>query len=120
MKKSEAMRKASVIYGVDFQSSNTHFSKINKSLPVWWLEVSLKKVNSTKIQNLFFLLEDGDSIHLLNIPTKFLRKNKSGFYTRKDNDKDHICFRIDVKSYRELMGTKRQMMKEFMVLPPSA
>lgn len=115
MKKSEAMQRARSIYNIDFRSRNTHFSKINKALPVWWLEVSLDKVDDNRLKQIYFLLEDGMNIHLLDIPTEYLRENKSGFYIR--NDKNHMCFKIEVSSYQELMGSRRESMKRFRVSP---
>ncbi|CDT88414.1 conserved hypothetical protein [Vibrio coralliirubri] len=113
MKKSEAMQRARSIYGIDFQNRNTHFSKINKALPVWWLEVSLDKIDDNRVKQIYFLLEDGVNLHLLDIPTDYLRQHKSGFYIQ--HDKNHMCFKIDISSYQELMGSKRELMKRFKV-----
>jgi len=39
MKKSQALAIASADHKIDLDKANTHFSRVNKTKPVWWIEV---------------------------------------------------------------------------------
>jgi hypothetical protein len=59
-------------------SSNTRFANINKTVPVWWLEVPLKMVAEPDAEEFVHLLlydRYSQKLHHLRVPTSYLREN---------------------------------------------
>lgn len=115
MKKSQAIQIARDQFGVFATNQNAHFSKVNAAKDVWWIEVSMSKIASIKVPRIYFLLQRGSSISLLDIPTDFLRNNVSSFRIRAD--KNCMCFEIDIVTYKNVIGPKRVDMSKFLVTP---
>ena len=68
---------------------NTHFSNINKTVPVWWLEIPLRKVG--KQLHIILRQEDGGLIWLRCPPGTL-----GGNTFRRRSDKDVVCLEIDI------------------------
>lgn len=70
MKKSEAIEIARATHEVELNRANTHFSNVNKSKSVWWIEVPLRKLDDHETINL--VVEKSGKVTLLQVPTKAL------------------------------------------------
>ncbi|BAC94587.1 hypothetical protein [Vibrio vulnificus YJ016] len=117
MEKSEALNIARSKFGLNATNRNSHFSKVNAGKDVWWIEVSIEKITDLNCPNLYFLLQKGSSIDVLDIPTEFLRESADGFRTRTDKKKNCMCFEIDIVSYKDVVGPKKLDLRRFLVSP---
>lgn len=113
MKKSEAIKIANSLYGIDCDQTNSHFSKVNATKPVWWIEVSLKKIQQLKVPFLYFLLQKNTTVRVLKIPILFLRASINDFRIR--NDKHVMCFEINISTYQDVIGPNKIDLKRFLL-----
>jgi hypothetical protein len=69
-------------------NTNTHFSNINSSKEVWWLDIPLEKIRTGKIDPLHLLLYDDRSreLHHLEVPIAYFRRNMKALVIRPDKD----------------------------------
>ena len=78
MNKKESLELARKKYGIDFETTNTHFSKENSAKPVWWFEIPLSRIRNDKIQSINLIVDDSGEAVLLKVPTKYFKKNMAG------------------------------------------
>ena len=111
MKKSEAIEIARAMHDVVLDKANTHFSNVNKSKSVWWIEVPLQKLNDHQTINL--VVEKAGDVTLLQVPTEFLKTNIDGFKTREA--KQMICLELDIDTFENRVGSGKHNFKSFVV-----
>lgn len=78
-------------------NSNTIFSNINKTNPVWWMDIPQEKFKNS----LNILLIENDEVIWIFIPSKTCYPPSDFFYIRNDNEKVQI--NIDSNNYNYLM-----------------
>ncbi|MGA7260489.1 MAG: hypothetical protein WA709_01550 [Stellaceae bacterium] len=76
------------------QGHNTHFSNINTSKDVWWLDIPKRKIEQPSTDALHLLLCDDrlgeQRFYHLQVPISYLQKNIRDFRIRDDTDKIHL------------------------------
>ena len=67
-------------------NSSTHFANVNASKSVWWFDIPIEKFTSGRYETLDLLLVSGDAktLHHLQVPTAYVRDNRSMFHVRED------------------------------------
>lgn len=77
--------------------ANTHFSNINVSKAVWWLDLPLSKITAAGQGAIDLLLYDGrsDELHHLKVPTEYLRENLGELSVRADKGCIHLELKTD-------------------------
>ena len=79
------------------QGHNTHFSNINTSKDVWWLDIPKRKIEQPSTDALHLLLCDDrlgeQRFYHLQVPISYLQKNIRDFRIRDDTDKIHLELR---------------------------
>lgn len=110
MKKSEAMDIVRSTYQIELENANTHFSKVNKSKPVFWFENPVKKIHEHQFINL--LTEDEGDVSLLEVPCKFMRDNFDGFRIREE--KQVVCLELDISTYQNVIGSGQAHFRKFL------
>ena len=60
------------------------FSNINEAKAVWWLDISLKKVDGGYEFLIFALCNEKQQLEVIKVPTAFLRKHLSILNVRED------------------------------------
>ena len=79
-----------------------HFSNINEATPVWWLDIPTWEIESEKLELITFVLHDPDGrrLHVLEIPTAFLRENIKSlcFWPKKTGDFYSFVLSTDPKN----------------------
>jgi hypothetical protein len=95
------------------QSSNTRFANINKTVPVWWLEVPFKMVaepNAEEFVHLLLYDRDSRKLHHLRVPTSYLRENlkkPEPSKLRERSDKESIALWLSsTDDYRLFQDTQ--------------
>ena len=78
MKKSEAIEKLELNSKPQKQ---IHFSNINSSVNVWWLDIPKAKFNN----KVYIILNDKNELHLLEIAS-LGQEEKKNFFVRKSNN----------------------------------
>lgn len=76
-------------------NSNTIFSNINKTNPVWWMDIPQDKFKNS----LNILLIENDEVIWVFIPSKTCYPPSDFFYIRNDNGKAQINIDSDDKNY---------------------
>lgn len=100
--KKEIIDYINAIKGAYLNSSNTSYSKINKSKAVWWFNVRTDKFNS----DVHLLLNTENKVIWLTLPKGFVSNLSSTFKIREDKDAvdleisadKHFRYICDVKS----------------------
>ena len=87
--------------GAYLNSSNTSFSKINKSKAVWWFNVRTDKFNS----DVHLLLNDENKVIWITLPNGFVSNLRSTFKIRDDKDAVDLEISSD-KHFRYLHDVK--------------
>lgn len=74
--------------GNSLHNSTTHFANINSSKPVWWFDISVKKITSGKVNTIDILVfhNKANSLHYLRVPTTYIIENFDKFYVREDKN----------------------------------
>jgi hypothetical protein len=85
---------------------SAHFSNVNTAKPVWWLDIPAVKITSGKINLLTFVLYDQKEnvLHILEIPTDFLRNNIDHLYPRPD--KEMFSFQLSAERANKFESVK--------------
>jgi hypothetical protein len=67
---------------------SAHFSNVNTSKEVWWLDVPVSKVTSGVYQTITLVLHDPQKkeLHVLEVPAAFLKTNLAKLAIREDKD----------------------------------
>ena len=81
-------------------NQNTHFSNINASKNVWWLDIPLEKINSDRESSINILLYEYNSasLFLLVVPKTYFREHISSFVCR--NEKKVISLELSADTFR--------------------
>ena len=111
MKKSEAIEIAKVTHKVELKRANTHFSTVNRSKSVWWIEVPLQKLDDHRTINL--VVEKSGKVTLMQVPTAFFRDNIHSFKTRES--KQVLCLELDIDTFENRVGSARHNFKSFVI-----
>ena len=83
MKKSQAIRYLNNRVGkFNLNSKNCNFSKINKAVPLWWLNISPNKFK----EDLYLILDEKTKLLFLLIPGGTFIPPQDYFYIRKDKN----------------------------------
>jgi len=111
MNKKESFELARKKYGIDFATTNTHFSKENSAKPVWWFEIPLPRIQDDKIQSINLIVDDSGEVVLLKVPTKYLKENMAGFKVREKEQR--LCLELDTKTFQNKVGDSKLSFKQF-------
>lgn len=76
-----------------------HFSNINMAVPIWWLDIPVHEIDSQKLGHLTFVLFNRHKrlLHVLHIPTSFLRQNSHKLVLFRKKTGDFYSFKISPK-----------------------
>ncbi|QQX80298.1 hypothetical protein JK628_23025 [Shewanella sp. KX20019] len=111
MNKREAIDLANNQYNASLTTSNTHFSNINQTKSVWWLEIPISKIKLDTLTDINLLLKDKQALHWLKVSTAFLKGNLQGFKVR--DNKGVICLELDINTFYNIVGPARVSFKPF-------
>ncbi|MDF1482618.1 hypothetical protein [Extensimonas sp. H3M7-6] len=97
------MQKAAALEIVNVKSrKGIHFSNVNEATPVWWLDIPSWEIESGKLEFITFVLHAPDErqLHVLEIPTAFLRENVKSlcFWPKKTGDFYSFVLSTDPKN----------------------
>jgi hypothetical protein len=102
-------------YGIsiDFYDVNTHFSRVNKSKPVWWIEIPMSEIEEKfNVINLI-VVDSSGGVVLMQVPVKYFLDNVANKKIKVRDDKNKIHLEIDVRSYRDVIGMGEVSFKQF-------
>ncbi|GMO36253.1 MAG: hypothetical protein Ta2B_16320 [Termitinemataceae bacterium] len=88
---------------LNIANKNTIFSNINKTVDVWWFEISNTKFNN----DLYILLNNAKtkSMYCFLVPKGAITNPQNVFYQRKDKtNKSHIEVLVDNKVFMDRKG----------------
>ena len=73
-----------------------HFSNINKTAPVWWLDIPIGEIESEQLEFIIFVLHEPNErlLHVLEIPTAFLRERIKNLHFWPKKTGDFYSFRL--------------------------
>jgi hypothetical protein len=101
MKKAEALRRMIRSCKVALDNSNTHFSNINHTEPVWWFHIPLKKLGGSGAEKFLHLVcYDRRSYKLshLKVPTSYFTQHlRSPHKLRIIGSKQVIQLELSIK-----------------------
>lgn len=103
MKKYQAL---ALLPGID--KTGIHFSNINASKDVWWLDIPISKIQSPSHPLLTLVLHDHRvaKLHVLDVPTAFLLENFESLSIRED--KDMVSLELSSEESRFLENVRPQ------------
>jgi len=94
MNKKESLELARKKYGIDFETTNTHFSKENE-----------------QVQFINLIVNDSGEMVLLKDPTKYFKENMADFKVREKEQR--ICLELDTKTFQNKVGASKLSFKQF-------
>lgn len=112
MKKTDALIIANGSFDSLFTNKNTHFSKVNKAKPVWWLEIPIRKLDDPSLPDINLLLEENGTLKWLRVSTSVLTQHFSGFKVRLN--KDVICLELDTSNLKNVVGSEKLSFRQFL------
>ena len=101
------------------QGSNTHFSSINSSKNVWWLDIPREKLTTPLFEQINLLLYDDQPakprLHHLVVPVSYLRQNLQHLRIRTDNNKISLELSANTSNiYDDVIGAGRLSFRQFL------
>lgn len=87
MTRSLAMVRVNAFYGANkygankVRGENSTFSNINRAVPLWWLDIPVRKLEpeAASLHNILLYDNRKDKLYHLAVPTVYLRANKKNF-----------------------------------------
>jgi hypothetical protein len=106
LRKAEAIIRIQKHLELSLDQSNTHFANINSQKDVWWFDIPLRKVSHPDVKQIDLLLYDhrDNDLHLLRIPTEYLRKNLKLLVVRKE--KDSVSLELSADEARQFQDVR--------------
>ena len=99
--KKEIIDFINITKGIHLNSSNTSYSKINKSKEVWWFNIRTSKFND-EVQ---LLLNNKNEVIWLSLPKGFVNNLSNTFKIREDKDAVDLEISVD-KNFNYLHDVK--------------
>jgi len=102
----------------DIRASTTHFSNINASKNVWWLDIPGQRITNPTFTTMHFLLYDGrpnrPEFHHLAVPIMYIRQSIGGLRIRTDNNKVSLELSAETSNlFQDVIGTGRVSFGQF-------